>query len=64
MTRQAATSRAYIAHTGRLNRDFKSGAGFSTLFGEGGGEAVQIEFNGEGLVYVQPAERVTIGGDV
>jgi uncharacterized protein (AIM24 family) len=55
---------AYIAHTGNLNRSFKSGAGFSTFFGEGGGEAVQIEFTGDGLVYVQPSERVTVGGDV
>ncbi|AXI79502.1 AIM24 family protein [Peterkaempfera bronchialis] len=55
---------AYIAHTGNLNRGFKSGAGFSTFFGEGGGEAMQIEFTGDGLVYVQPSERSTIGGNV
>ncbi|MFE4976210.1 AIM24 family protein [Kitasatospora sp. NPDC056651] len=55
---------AYVAHTGTLHRSLKSGAGWTTVIGEGGGEAVQIEFTGEGLVYVQPSERVTIGGDV
>ncbi|MEV0189360.1 AIM24 family protein [Kitasatospora purpeofusca] len=55
---------AYVAHTGNLNRSIKSGAGWSTFIGEGGGEAVQVEFTGEGLVYVQPSEKLTIGGDV
>ncbi|MEU9127063.1 AIM24 family protein [Kitasatospora sp. NPDC048540] len=55
---------AYIAHTGNLNRSLKSGAGWTTLIGEGGGEAMQVEFAGEGLVYVQPSEKMTFGGDV
>ncbi|WP_035845867.1 AIM24 family protein [Kitasatospora azatica] len=55
---------AYLAHTGGLRRELRSGAGWTTLIGEGGGEAVQLEFSGEGLVYVQPAERRTVGGDV
>ncbi|GLW69212.1 hypothetical protein Kpho02_15110 [Kitasatospora phosalacinea] len=55
---------AYIAHTGNLHRALKSGAGWSTLIGEGGGEAMQVEFTGEGLVYVQPSERTTLGGEV
>ncbi|WP_035797904.1 AIM24 family protein [Kitasatospora mediocidica] len=55
---------AYVAHTGNLNRSLKSGAGWTTLMGEGGGEAVQAEFTGEGLVYVQPSEKITFGGDV
>ncbi|MFJ8043135.1 AIM24 family protein [Kitasatospora sp. NPDC096147] len=56
---------AYVAHTGNLNRALKSGGGWTAnLIGEGGGEAVQVEFNGEGLVYVQPSERLTVGGDV
>ncbi|MEU1286275.1 AIM24 family protein [Kitasatospora sp. NPDC005856] len=55
---------AYVAHTGTLQRSLKSGAGWTTVIGEGGGEAVQIEFTGEGLVYVQPSEKITIGGDV
>lgn len=55
---------AYVAHTGDLHRSLKSGAGWTTVIGEGGGEAVQIEFTGEGLVYVQPSEKTTLGGDV
>ncbi|MFF8844497.1 AIM24 family protein [Streptomyces sp. NPDC015127] len=55
---------AYIAHQGNLRQDFQSGVTFRTLMGEGGGEAFQIRFEGEGLVYVQPSERNTVGGDV
>lgn len=55
---------AYIAHQGQLRQQFQSGVGFRTFMGEGGGEAFQIRFEGEGLVYVQPSERNTIGGDV
>ncbi len=40
------------------------GVTFRTLLGEGGGEAFQIRFEGDGLVYVQPSERNTIAGDV
>ncbi|MGW6408172.1 AIM24 family protein [Streptomyces vinaceus] len=55
---------AYIAHTGNLQQSFQSGINFRTLIGEGSGEAFQIRFEGEGLVYVQPSERNTIGGDI
>ncbi|MFJ6695447.1 AIM24 family protein [Streptomyces sp. NPDC091272] len=55
---------AYIAHTGSLRQSFQSGVNFRTLIGEGSGEAFQIRFEGEGLVYVQPSERNTVGGDV
>ncbi|MEU7132440.1 AIM24 family protein [Streptomyces sp. NPDC046261] len=55
---------AYIAHTGRLKQHFQSGVNFRTFIGEGSGEAFQIRFEGEGLVYVQPSERNTIGGDI
>ncbi|MEW1657716.1 AIM24 family protein [Streptomyces sp. NPDC057555] len=55
---------AYIAHTGKLKQHFESGVNFRTFLGEGSGEAFQIRFEGEGLVYVQPSERNTAGGDV
>ncbi|MFE3070135.1 AIM24 family protein [Streptomyces sp. NPDC059247] len=55
---------AYIAHQGDLRQHFQSGVTFRTFLGEGGGEAFQIRFEGDGLVYVQPSERNTIGGDV
>ncbi|MEU1017110.1 AIM24 family protein [Streptomyces sp. NPDC005898] len=55
---------AYIAHQGDLRQSFQSGVTFRTFLGEGGGEAFQIRFEGDGLVYVQPSERTTIAGDV
>ncbi|MEU6059898.1 AIM24 family protein [Streptomyces sp. NPDC046887] len=55
---------AYVAHQGNLRQSFQSGVTFRTLLGEGGGEAFQIRFEGDGLVYVQPSERNTVGGDV
>ncbi|WP_328322130.1 AIM24 family protein [Streptomyces sp. NBC_00388] len=55
---------AYIAHTGSLQQHFQTGVGLRTLMGEGSGESFQIRFEGEGLVYVQPSERDTIGGDI
>ncbi|MFF3765056.1 AIM24 family protein [Streptomyces sp. NPDC001922] len=55
---------AYVAHTGNLQQHFQSGVTFRTFLGEGSGEAFQIRFEGEGLVYVQPSERNTLGGEV
>ncbi|MEV6790695.1 AIM24 family protein [Streptomyces sp. NPDC051320] len=55
---------AYIAHTGNLRQHFQTGVSFRTFMGEGSGESFQIRFEGEGLVYVQPSERTTVGGDV
>lgn len=55
---------AYVAHRGSLRQSFQSGVTFRTLMGEGGGEAFQIRFEGDGVVYVQPSERNTIAGDV
>ncbi|MEU5161737.1 AIM24 family protein [Streptomyces sp. NPDC020875] len=55
---------AYVAHQGELRQNFQSGVTFRTFMGEGGGEAFQIRFEGDGLVYVQPSERNTIAGDV
>jgi uncharacterized protein (AIM24 family) len=55
---------AYIAHTGNLRQQLQSSVGWRTLIGEGSGESFQIRFEGEGLVYVQPSERITIGGQM
>ncbi|MBD0710713.1 MULTISPECIES: AIM24 family protein [unclassified Streptomyces] len=55
---------AYLAHQGDLQRHLQAGVTFRTLIGEGGGEAFQIRFEGTGLVYVQPSERNTIGGEL
>lgn len=53
---------AYVAHTGSLRQQLQTAVGWRTLIGEGSGESFQIRFEGEGLVYVQPSERTTIGG--
>jgi uncharacterized protein (AIM24 family) len=55
---------AYVAHQGDLRQTLQSGVTFRTLVGEGGGEAFQVRFEGDGVVYVQPSERNTVGGDV
>ncbi|MDJ0341501.1 AIM24 family protein [Streptomyces sp. H10-C2] len=55
---------AYIAHTGNLQQHFQTGISWRTVLGEGSGESFQIRFEGEGLVYVQPSERNTIGGQL
>ncbi|MEW1721924.1 AIM24 family protein [Streptomyces sp. NPDC093109] len=55
---------AYIAHQGKLQQKLQSGVNFRTIIGEGTGESFQIRFEGDGLVYVQPSERNTIGGDL
>jgi uncharacterized protein (AIM24 family) len=55
---------AYIAHQGDLRQTLQSGVTFRTFLGEGGGEAFQIRFEGDGLVYVQPSERDTFAGEV
>ncbi|MFJ2896640.1 AIM24 family protein [Streptomyces sp. NPDC087218] len=55
---------AYVAHQGDLRQQFQTGVSFRTLIGESSGESFQIRFEGEGVVYVQPSERNTIGGDV
>ncbi|WP_187280047.1 AIM24 family protein [Streptomyces sp. IB2014 016-6] len=54
---------AYVAHQGNLQQHLQSGVNFRTIMGEGGGEAFQMRFEGDGLVYVQPSERNTVGGD-
>ena len=53
---------AYVAHTGSLRQHFQTGVTWRSFAGESSGESFQIRFEGEGLVYVQPSERNTIGG--
>ncbi|MGY1438073.1 AIM24 family protein [Streptomyces reniochalinae] len=55
---------AYVAHQGDLRQSFQSGVNFRTFMGEGSGESFQVRFEGDGVVYVQPSERNTLGGDV
>jgi uncharacterized protein (AIM24 family) len=54
---------AYVAHTGNLQQHFRTGVTWRAMLGESSGESFQIEFEGDGLVYVQPSERATFAGD-
>lgn len=56
---------AYVAHTGQLQQDVVTDVNWRTAVGQGSGETVQLRFQGQGLVYVQPAERAGVaGGDL
>jgi len=48
---------AYVAHTGQLQQDFITDVTWRTAVGQNSGESFQLRFNGNGLVYIQPAER-------
>jgi len=48
---------AYVAGTGQLQMTMVSGVSWRSLVGEGGGEPFSLRFEGQGIVYIQPAER-------
>jgi uncharacterized protein (AIM24 family) len=48
---------AYVAGTGQLQMSLLSGVTWRSLVGEGGGEPFSLRFEGQGTVYIQPAER-------
>lgn len=48
---------AYVAGTGQLQMTMVSGVSWRSLVGEGGGEPFSLRFEGQGSVYIQPAER-------
>lgn len=48
---------AYVAGTGQLQMSLVSGVSWRSLVGEDGGEPFSLRFEGQGLVYIQPAER-------
>jgi uncharacterized protein (AIM24 family) len=54
---------ATVAWSGHLEPNFKTDISFKTLIGRGSGESIQMEFQGDGFVIVQPFEEVyTTGG--
>jgi uncharacterized protein (AIM24 family) len=53
---------AYVAHSGQLQQDFIRDVNWRTMIGQGSGESFQMRFQGQGLVYVQPAERAALMG--
>lgn len=48
---------AYVAHKGQLQQDFIQDVNWRTAIGQGSGESFQLRFQGQGVVYIQPAER-------
>jgi len=48
---------AYVAHHGQLQQSVVTDVNWRTVLGQGSGESVQFQYQGQGLVYVQPAER-------
>jgi len=50
---------ATVAWSGNLQPEFKTDISFKTFLGRGSGESIQMEFDGDGFVVVQPYEEVT-----
>src|SRR5688572_19080336 len=53
---------ATIAWSGSLSPQFKTDISLKTFFGRGSGESLQMMFNGDGFVVVQPYEEVSFQG--
>ena len=49
---------ATVAWSGNLTPEFKTDISLKTFFGRGSGESLQMQFQGDGFVVVQPFEEV------
>ena len=49
---------ATVAWSGSLNPEFKTDISFKTFLGRGSGESIQMRFQGDGFVVIQPQEEV------
>lgn len=49
---------AFVAFRGNLNQSFVTDVTWRSAIGGGSGEAFSLRFDGQGVVYVQPEERV------
>jgi uncharacterized protein (AIM24 family) len=49
---------ATIAWSGNLTPEFKTDISLKTFFGRGSGESIQMLFQGDGFVVIQPFEEV------
>ena len=49
---------ATVAWSGNLTPEFRTDMSFRTFIGRGSGESIQMEFQGEGFVIVQPFEEI------
>lgn len=52
---------ATVAWSGNLQPDFVTDVSLKSFFGRGSGESVQMKFEGQGFVVVQPYEEVYFG---
>jgi uncharacterized protein (AIM24 family) len=50
---------ATIAWSGSLTPEFRTDISLKTFFGRGSGESIQMRFQGEGFVVIQPFEELT-----
>lgn len=48
---------AFVAAHGNLNQSFVTDVSWAAVLGEGGGEPYSLRWDGQGVVYIQPAER-------
>ncbi|WP_342560769.1 AIM24 family protein [Psychrobacillus sp. FSL W7-1457] len=53
---------ATVAWSGNLKPDFQTDISFKTFVGRGSGESIQMKFEGDGFVIVQPYEEVYYQG--
>ena len=51
---------ATVAWSEALTPEFKTDISLKTFFGRGSGESIQMEFNGDGFVVIQPYEERTM----
>lgn len=49
---------ATVAWSGHLEPNFKTDVSFKTFIGRGSGESIQMQFEGDGFVIVQPYEEI------
>lgn len=54
---------ATVAWSGNLSPEFRTDMSLRTLIGRGSGESIQMEFNGDGFVIVQPFEETYTAGN-
>jgi uncharacterized protein (AIM24 family) len=48
---------AFVAARGQLNQSFLTDISWASVVGEGSGEPYSLRWEGQGVVYIQPAER-------
>jgi uncharacterized protein (AIM24 family) len=52
-----ADPQAYVGHRGHMQSELVTDVGWKTFVGQSSGESYQLKFTGQGIVYIQAAER-------